>query len=141
MLKNMVHTIDAWLWRRGFHHPEVRAVARAEMLFAGSTLAVGAGVFAWTQWPVWFGAGAAVFAWSFCGLAHYLLRARLTAYSTALLLGLLLRSGGRLLLTAVMLYVALIICSAPAAALFGGVIAGSVVALGTYALVGFAGHN
>lgn len=90
---------------------------------------------------MWFGAGAAIFAWSFCGLAHYLLRARLTAYSTALLTGLLLRSGGRLLLTAVMLYVALIICSAPAAALLGGVIAGSVVALGTYALVGFAGHN
>ena len=62
-------------------------------------------------------------------------------YSSGLLLGVLLRSGFRLLLTAVLLYVSLIVCNAPAFALVCGVAANVAVALGTYALVGFVGHN
>lgn len=141
MIKGMVHSIDAWLWRLGMHNPQIRAVVRTQLLFVGITLLGGGLLAPLTHWPLWFAVGAAIFANVFWGLARHFLRVTLTAYSSGLLLGLLLRSGLRLLITAGILYVALIVCAAPAAAVVCGMTAGTAVALGTYALGSLAGHN
>lgn len=132
---NLVHALDSLLWRRGFHDERVRVIARAELLTALGLLLAGGSLYAWIRWPFWVGVGSALFAWTFCGMAHTILHMKLSAYSNTLLAFLLLRSGIRLLLFAGIVYLALIVCSAPASALIGGIFAGSVVALGTYALV------
>ena len=141
MIKGMAHGIEKWLWRSGMHNPRVRAIVCVQICFALAVLALGALLTPLTAWALWFAVGAAIFANVFWGLARYFSRVTLTAYSSGLLLGLLLRSGARLLLTGAALYVALIVCSAPAAALVCGITAGTAVALGTYALTPEAGLN
>lgn len=141
MIKNVLHGIEKWLWRSGMHNPRVRAVVCVQIAFALGLLALGAALAPLTRWPLWFAVGALIFANVFWGLARHLLRVTLTAYSSGLLLGLLLRAGARLLFTGAVLYAALILCSAPAVALVGGVAAGVAVALGTYALTPEAGLN
>ncbi|MEG2171781.1 MAG: hypothetical protein RRY29_00815 [Desulfovibrionaceae bacterium] len=141
MIKKTVHAFDAWLWRRGFHHPHIRAIALAEVLLALLALFAGLAFFPFSFWPLTFAVGLVVFAWNFYGSARFLLRQTLTAYSSGLLMVLLIRFSGRLLLTAVVLYVALIVYNAPVIALVCGLVAGMTVALVTYALTGLAGHN
>lgn len=34
-LKTMIHSLDAWLWRRGIDHPVIRPLVRNEMLLTG----------------------------------------------------------------------------------------------------------
>lgn len=140
-LLSVVQGIDAWLWRSGIHHPQVRAILRALVLLSGVALICGALASPFFVWPLWFALGSVVFLNVFWGMARHLLRVTLTAYSFPLLLSVLVRSGGRLLLTAAVLYVALIVCSAPAVPLVCGLIAATAVALGTYALATSAGHN
>lgn len=139
--RHISHAVDAWLWRHGFHHPHIRAIALAEILGSALALLLGFAAFTTTWWPMTFAIGLLVFAWNFCGLAHFMLRQTLTAYSSALFVSLLLRFSGRLLLTAVVLYVVLIVHHAPVIALVCGLVAGMTVALVTYALTGLAGHN
>lgn len=141
MIREIVHSLEAWLWRRGFHHPHIRAIATAEILLSAITLLAGAAALTLSWWPLTFALGVTIFAWNFYGLARFVLRQTLTAYSSALLVVLLMRFSGRLLLTAVVLYVALIVYNAPVIALVCGLVAGMTVALVTYALTGLAGHN
>lgn len=136
-----VHKVEAWLWRRGFHHPHIRAIALVEIVFAVVTLLLGAVLWGVSAWPLTFALGTSIFAWNFYGLARFMLRQTLTAYSTALFMALLLRFSGRLMLTALCLYVALIVYHASVIALVCGLVAGMTVALVTYALTGLAGHN
>lgn len=138
---NPFHGIDAWLWRRGFHHPHIRAIALAEIVLALVTLLLGVLLWFISPWPLTFAVGASIFAWNFYGLAGFMLRQTLTAYSTALFMALLLRFSGRLMLTALCLYVALIMYKASVIAVVCGLVAGMTVALVTYALTGLAGHN
>ena len=133
MIKGVIHHIDAWLWRAGMHHPQVRAILRSLAVLALTSLLCG-GLFApFTLWPLWFGVGCVIFFNVFWGMARHLLRVTLTAYSFGLLAGVLLRSGGRLLFTAALLYVVLIVCSAPAVPLVCGLVVSTATALGTYA--------
>lgn len=144
-LHALMHAVDAWLWRSGIHHPEVRAILRSLTGLSGMALICGALLSPLSLWPLWFALGSVVFFNVFWGMARHLLRVTLTAYSFGLLAGVLVRSAGRLLFTAAVLYVALIVCSAPAVPLVCGLIAATAVALGTYALAGAragqAGHN
>lgn len=141
MIKETVHSLDAWLWRRGFHLPHIRAIAVAEILLTAITLLVGAAAAVVSYWPLTFALGVFIFTWNFYGLARFILQQTLTAYSSGLLVLLLLRFSGRLLLTAVVLYVALIVYNAPVIALVCGLVAAMTAALVTYALTGLAGHN
>lgn len=141
MIKKIVHSLDSWLWHRGLHHPPIRAIALAECCLSALTLMAGLAAIAFSIWPATFALGVLVFACNFYGLARFMLRQTLTAYSSGLLMLLLLRFGGRLLLTAVVLYVALIVYHAPVVALVCGLVAGMTVALVTYALTGLAGNN
>lgn len=141
MMKKTAHGVETWLWRQGFHHPHIRAIAQAEILLSVVALLAGLAAVFVSIWPLTFALGLLVFTWNFYGLARFILRQTLTAYSSALLVVLLMRFSGRLLLTAVVLYVALIVYNAPVIALVCGLVAGMTVALVTYALTGLAGHN
>lgn len=37
----MIHSLDAWLWRRGIDHPAIRVLLRNEILLAASGLLIG----------------------------------------------------------------------------------------------------
>lgn len=141
MIKSVMRGVDAWLWRSGMHNPMIRAMVRAQLLFAGAALLGGGAAVAFSPWPLWFAVGVAIFANVFWGLARHLSPVAFAAYSSGLLLGVLLRFGIRLACVAGVLYVALALCNASAAALVCGVTAGMAVALGTFALVALAGHN
>lgn len=134
MIKAAIHKIETFLWRSGMHHPQVRMTLCALVCFAGMALVLGALLSPLTVWPLWFAVGVVIFANVFWGLARHLMRAVITAYSSGLLFSLLVRSGIRLLLTAGLLYVALIVCHAPVTALAGGVVVGTGVTMGAYAL-------
>lgn len=140
-MHSLLHPLDAWLWRAGIHHPEVRAIVRALVVLSAVSLVCGAVLSPVSLWPLWFALGCVIFLNVFWGMARHLLRVTLTAYSFGLLAGVLLRSGGRLLFTAAVLYVALIVCSAPAVPLVCGLVAGTATALGTYAFASQARQN
>ncbi len=131
--------LDAWLWRHGFHNAQVRYVTRAQIMGAVIFLATGVALALFSTWIFWFGVGFALHGANFFFLARQILGMNLSAYRNAMLVVLLSSSGLRLALTALMLYVALVACSAPAGAIAGGLIAAVLTALGSYALAHFRG--
>ncbi|MFT4300635.1 MAG: hypothetical protein QM579_02670, partial [Desulfovibrio sp.] len=82
---------------------------------------------------LWFGVGLAIMAWTFWGLARFFLRRGLGDYSTAFLRIVLIRWLGRLVLMGGILYISLIIYQAPVFALVGGMLAGGMCALVSFA--------
>lgn len=140
VMHGIVQRIDAWLWRWGIHHLEVRAILRVLVVLCAVTLFCGALASPFSLWPLWFAVGCIIFLNVFWGMARHLLRVTLTAYNFGLLAGVLLRSSGRMLFTAALLYVALIVCNAPAVPLVCGLIVATAAALATYALASQAGR-
>ena len=140
----MIHSLDAWLWRRGIDHPAIRVLLRNEILLAAfgllvgglaaCSLLIGGLAFTATPWFFWFGVGLTIMAWTFWGLARFFLRKGLGDYSTAFLRIVLVRWVGRLVLVGAVLYVSLIIYKAPVFALVGGMVAAGACALASYAL-------
>lgn len=126
--------IDKWLWRRKLGHPVVMPIVRNEILCACAALIAGLFVAPMTLWLFWFGFGISLLALTFFTLAHFFLHIRLDAYSSALFMRVLFRWCGRLFLTALLLYIALVLCAAPVSAVLAGLVAASVVALVTYAI-------
>ena len=133
MLGPLLKDIDNWLWRRGISHPVILPLVRNLILFTGICLGMGGVGYAHMPGLFWFGVGAAMITWTFCGLARFFLRQPLGEYSTAFLRVVLLRWGGRLAVLAVVTYVALAVCGAPLTALLGGLAAATALALITYA--------
>jgi hypothetical protein len=130
----MIHSLDAWLWRRGIDHPAVRVMVRNEFLLTAFVLLAGALLFTVTPWVLWFGVGLAIMAWTFWGLARFFLRRGLGDYSTAFLRIVLVRWLGRLIVVGGILYISLIECHAPVFALVGGMVSGGFFALASFAL-------
>jgi len=104
VFKTLIHRLDALLWQRGFHRPEVRLVMRNELLFSVPLLLLGLCLLPLTSWLLWFAAGALLIAWNFYGLARFIQGLSLSVYSQALLIGMLARSQLRLALSALFLY-------------------------------------
>jgi hypothetical protein len=104
VFKALIHRLDALLWQRGFHRPEVRLVMRNELLFSVPLLLLGLCLLPLTSWLLWFATGALLIAWNFYGLARVRQGLSLSAYSQALLIGMLVRSQLRLVLSALFLY-------------------------------------
>ena len=130
----MIHSLDAWLWRRGIDHPAIRVLLRNEILFAACSLLIGGLAFAATPWFFWFGVGLTIMARTFWGLARFFLRKGLGDYSTAFLRIVLVRWMGRLVIIGALLYVSLIVYQAPVFAIVGGMAAAGACALASYAL-------
>ncbi len=139
-MKSVVHALDSWLWRRGIQHPVIRVLLRNELLAGALALLVGGMLFVVTPWIFWFGVGLALMTQVFWGLAHFFLRGRLTTYTTALLLAALLKATLRLLVTAGVLFVALVVCAAPPLAVIAGIAGSMALAVFSYAL-GASEHN
>ena len=135
MLGTITHSLDACLWRRGMWHPTIGPLLRNILLLSLLCLAAGGAVFVLTPWLFWFGVGICLMALIFFGLSRFFLRSGPGDYSTAFLCIVLLRWGGRLLVLAGLLYLALIVCRAPPDAILGGFTTGAVTALLTYATV------
>ncbi|WP_027719519.1 hypothetical protein [uncultured Desulfovibrio sp.] len=140
-LRTMTHGLDTWLWRRGISHPVIRPLVRNELLLTALSLLGGGIAFAATPWFFWFGVGLGIMALTFWSLARFFLRAGLGEYSTTFLRVVLLRWGGRLLLLAGLLYLALVVWKAPVTAILGGLTAGTVTALLTFAVVSRKGRD
>lgn len=134
-LKTMIHSLDAWLWRRGIDHPVIRPLVRNEMLLTGIFLLGGGVAFTLTPWFFWFGVGVGIMTLTFWSLARFFLRSDLGEYSVAFLRVVLFHWGGRLLFLAALLYVSLIVCMAPVSAILGGLTVAAAAALLTFALV------
>ena len=129
-----MHWLDAWLWRHGIGHPVIRPLVRNQILLAGLSLLAGVLLLPRTDWMLWFGVGATVMALTFWSLARFFLRRGLGEYSSALLWLVLLRWLARLALLTALLYLGLVVYRAPAGAILGGVTAGAVTALCSFAL-------
>lgn len=129
----MLRAIDAWLWRRGIAHPGIRSVVRNEALLSAAAL-LGGGVFwAVVPWLFWAGAGAAIMAWTFWGLAFFFSRQPLGAFSAAFLRAVIIRWLFRLAVIGIIVYAALVVCEAPPLAIAGGLAAAGLCALVTFA--------
>lgn len=76
-LKTMIHSLDAWLWRRGIDHPVIRPLVRNEMLLTGIFLLGGGVAFTLTPWFFWFGVGVGIMTLTFWSLARFFLRSDL----------------------------------------------------------------
>lgn len=134
MMQTLIGKLDALLWRRGFHRPEVRAVMRNELLFSVPLLLLGLCVLPLDPGLLWFAAGALLIAWNFYGLARFIQGVSLNAWSQALLMGMLLRSNLRLVLSALFLYGAFVWFEASVWAVTAG-ITGAVSLLAATALM------
>ena len=121
MIKALIHWLDALLWRRGFHRPEVRLVMRNELLFSVIFLILGICLLPLTSWLLWFAAGALVITWNFYGLARFIQGLSLTVYSQKLLIGMLVRSNIRLVFSALFLYGVLVWLEASVWAVVAGI--------------------
>jgi hypothetical protein len=104
VIKALIRRLDALLRQRGFRRPEVRLVMRNEALFSVLLLLLGVCLLPLTSWLVWFAAGALLMAWNFYGLARFIQRLSLAAYSQTLLWGVLTRFNLRLVFSALFLY-------------------------------------
>lgn len=107
---------------------------RNEILVAGACVLAGAACYAIFPCLFWFGAGLMCMAWLFWSWTRFFARVNISEYSAAFLRAVLWRFTGRLVLMAVLLYMGLAWAAAPAAAILAGMIAGSAIALASYAI-------
>jgi len=94
---------------------------RNALLFSVSLLMLGLCLLPLTSWILWFATGALLIAWNFYGLARFIQGLSLTAYSQAMLIGMLLRSNLRLVFSALFLYGILVWLEASVWAVVAGI--------------------
>lgn len=134
--RKICEPLDGFLWHKDISHPILRPLLRMQILAAGAALLAGAVLYAVFPWFFWFGCGLCCMVWIFWSWTRFFLRVSLNNYSMALLRAVFTHFGLRLLLFALLLYVALAIFMAPASAIVAGMIAGSVIALVCFAWYG-----
>ncbi len=133
ILNRILHEIEAWLWRRGFQHVLVRQVMKIQIIFLFFSLLIGIIALTWTIDGMTFALGVVIFAHILWGISGQILGFSLTTYSGGLLFLLLFKSGLRLAIAALVLYVAFKVYNASAIVLVCGLTASTAVALGTFA--------
>ena len=132
---NLPFLLEKWLWKKGISHPIMLPLVRNEILAALFCLVSGVLLALYSGWLFWFGFGVSIMALTFYTLAHFFLRIRLDAYSSLLFMRVMIRWCGRLLLTALLLYIALGVCAAPPSAVLAGLVSATLLALVTYAVL------
>ena len=133
-LSALYAALDAWLWRRGIRQPAIRALLCFEALACALALAAGAAFMAVTPLLLWFGVGLAGMVWVFWGWARFFSRMPGEGLEAGVLMGALLRWGGRMLVFALALYGALRVGASPIA-LAAGVAFGVAVGFAAYARI------
>ncbi len=122
--------IERRLYSRGFTSPVVRHLLGTQIMLAGTALVFGC-IFVWlTLWPLAFGVGAAIAAFSLWHIARFAQANIQQRYSAALTIRLLAGFSARLVLISLILFVLIVWLKAPLAPLLiglGSTVAGIVV--------------
>lgn len=124
--------LDGYLWHRHITHHLIRPVLRNQILISGAALLFGAVVYAAYPWLFWCGAGMICMTWIFWSWARFFLKIDLGQYSPAFLRAILLGFGLRLIIIAILLYMALAWAHASAQAILIGMVAGAFLAILNY---------
>lgn len=126
-------SLDGFLWHRNIRHRLIRPMLRNMILASG--LCVLAGGALWAVWPpvFWFASGFVCMTWIFWSWGRVFHRVPMDNFGAALLRLVLAGFFLRLVLLAVLLYIALAIFNASAAAIAAGMAAGGFLGLALYA--------
>lgn len=127
--RQICQPLDGLLWKKGISHGVIRPLLRNQILLAGALILLGGIIFIVWSWLFWAGCGFAVMTWILYSWAAFFLRADIGSYNAAFLRIVILRFGIRLLLLAVLLYIALRFFSAPAGAILVGLVTGTILGL------------
>lgn len=140
--RKICQPLDGFLWYRDISHPIIRPLLRNQILASAACMLMGALCYAVLPWLFWAGTGLLCITWIFWSWARFFLRVNIGEYSAAFLRAILLRFGARLLLLAVLLYIALAWAKAPAPAILAGMICGAFLAIASYvAQAAFSGRS
>lgn len=132
-LHRICEPLDGFLWKNNISHPVIRSVLRNEILAGGFFILAGAAIYIIIPWLFWFGSGLICMTWIFWSWARFFLKFPISAYSRAFLGAVIFRFGFRLIILAILLYIALAVCKAPGFAIVTGLIWGAALAIVTYA--------
>lgn len=126
-------SLDGYLWHRNIRHRLIRPMLRDMILASG--LCVLAGGALWAVWPpvFWFASGLVCMTWVFWSWARVFHRVSMDNFGAALLRLVLAGFFLRLVLLAVLLYIAMAIFNASAVAIAAGMAAGGFLGLALYA--------
>lgn len=119
-ISQQIHALDKWLYHRGFREPIIRGILRRGLLISFISLGVGLLLLIKTKLVFWFAMGCFLSVWNFWALAKRIYQLLPRGWSTGTLIGLLLHTGFRLLLTGIFLYFFLILGKASPFALVAG---------------------
>ena len=131
--RKVCEPLDGFLWHKDISHPILRPLLRNQILAAGAAILAGASLYAVFPWFFWFGCGMACMGWIFWSWTRFFLRVPLENYGAVLLRAVFVHFGLRLLLFAVLLYLALALLQAPASAIVIGMICGAFLGLASFA--------
>lgn len=134
--RRICEPLDGFLWQRDITHHLIRPLLRNQILAAGACILAGGACYLVFPGLFWAGMGLMTMVWVFWSWARFFSRINLGAYSAPFLRTVLWRCGGRLALLAVLLYVALAVCKAPAGAILAGMVGGAVIAIASAAYYG-----
>lgn len=132
--RKICEPLDGFLWHKDISHPIIRPLLRNEILACGFCVLLGAAAYAIFPWLFWFGCGILCMTWIFWSWARFFLRINPADFSLNFTRAVIIKFGSRLVLLAILLYVALALCAAPASAILAGLTAGVALALISYAL-------
>lgn len=124
--------LDGYLWHRNIPDHLIRLTLRNQILACGFLLLCGVALYEAFPWLFWFGSGILCLTWIFWSWARFFVSINIGEYSAAFLRAILLRFFGRLILLALLLYLAMAWADAQATAILAGLIAGAFIALASY---------
>lgn len=125
--------LDGFLWHKNIAHPIIRPLLRNLILASGLGILSGAALYAVYPGVFWFSCGVICSLWIFWSWTRLFSRFSLENYGAALLRIVFTSFALRLVLLAILLYIAMAIFNASAIAIIAGMTSGSILGLATYA--------
>ena len=120
---------EGWLYHHGFSNADARTLIAIQFMGAAFILLVGL-LFSWhTLWVLWIGAGAVLAVGNFYFVAQKIQAFFPNGFSRKQVIGLLLNFYLRLFITAVLLFIFIVILAAPVSALLLGLSLSAAVAI------------
>ena len=120
MIGRLLHTIERWLYRRGFAAALVRRLMAVQMLVAAACVLGGIPLAVWSVWPLVFGIGAALAAAGFWHLARNVQGQIGREFNRQAAIKWFLNFNLRLCLTGVVLFVLIVKLQVPLLPLLAG---------------------
>lgn len=104
-MQNFIHEIEKALFRRGIVSETVRQVMLVQILICAACLVIGLACLPFTAWPLFFGMGGVMITVNFYFMSRLVSRLVGLEFNGRILAALLFSLFGRLLLTALVLFV------------------------------------